>query len=179
MFVILNASVYNERKAGSKMRKIIVLSFVMLMFTVGCSNGEKIVTLSNGDIQETTKSVTQLPSFLDDKADMMRNVYQVAAQNEELLQYIPCYCGCAESANHESNLHCFISESSKKAVVWDDHSTRCGLCLETAAESILMKREGKTVEEIRNYIDEKYKYMPFVDLQQLQCHLFVFYIVLS
>src|SRR5690625_1854619 len=127
-----------EEKAGAKMKKIILFFIVMLIVIVGCSNEEEIVTLPNGDIQETTSSITELPSFLNDKDDMMRNVYLAAAQNEELLQYIPCYCGCAESANHDSNLHCFISESSENTVVWDDHSTRCGLCLETAAESILM-----------------------------------------
>ncbi|UQD51001.1 hypothetical protein C0971_02335 [Bacillus methanolicus] len=40
---------------------------------------------------------------------------------------------------------------------WDDHGTRCGVCLKTAAETITMKQKGKSIKEIRNYIDEKYK----------------------
>lgn len=140
------------------MKKTFSLFIVILLFVVGCSYEEEVVTLPNGDIQETTDSIYKLPSFLDEQDEMIKNVYQAAAQNQDLLQYIPCYCGCAESANHESNLHCFIGDhSTEEAVVWDDHSTRCGLCLETAAESVIMKRDGKTIEEIRHYIDKKYE----------------------
>jgi len=129
--------------------------FLLLLF-VGCSNGAKIVELPNGDIQEETSSITELPHFLDDKDEHMQTLYLAAAQHQELLEHIPCYCGCGESAGHESNLHCFIGDSTDQAVTWDDHSTRCGLCLETAAESIILQNDGKTVQEIRSYIDEKY-----------------------
>lgn len=140
------------------MWRILSLFVILMLVIVGCSEQNEVITLPNGDIQETTTSIMELPAFLDDQDETIRNVYQVAAQHQDLLQYIPCYCGCAESANHESNLHCFIGDSSTDdLIVWDDHSTRCGLCLETAAESIIMQREGKTVEEIRQYIDEKYE----------------------
>lgn len=140
------------------MWRLISLLIITLFIMVGCNKGSDVITLPNGDIQETTGSIMELPTFLDGKEDVMRNVYLAAAQHQDLLQYIPCYCGCAESANHESNLHCFIGESSTDdLVVWDDHSTRCGLCLETAAESIIMKRDGNTVEEIRQHIDDKYE----------------------
>lgn len=33
----------------------------------------------------------------------------------------------------------------------------CGVCLETAAESIIQYKDGKCLKEIRQYIDEKYK----------------------
>lgn len=63
-----------------------------------------------------------------------------------------------ESAGHESNLDCFIHAIHPDgSVVWDDHGTRCGVCLQIAAESIKMQREGKAVKEFRAYIDEKYR----------------------
>ena len=82
--------------------------------------------LPNGDIQEVTASADILPSFLDDKPEDMRLVYQVAASATDIIEWMPCYCGCGESANHESNMNCFIDEVRKDgSVVWDDHSTRC------------------------------------------------------
>ncbi|MEK4029052.1 MULTISPECIES: PCYCGC motif-containing (lipo)protein [Bacillaceae] len=114
-------------------------------------------TLPNGDLQETTSSVKEMPTFLNDKNDDMKTVYLAAAQHPDVLASMPCYCGCGDSAGHKSNLNCFVADISENKVVWDDHGTRCGVCLEIAAESILMSKEGKSLQEIRQYIDEKYK----------------------
>lgn len=114
--------------------------------------------LANGDLQEVTASAKELPTFLDGKSDEMRTIYALAAQEKDVLTWIPCYCGCGESAGHESNLNCFINEVKEDgSIVWDDHGTRCGVCLEIAVESAKMDSEGKSLTEIRNTIDEKYK----------------------
>jgi hypothetical protein len=85
-------------------------------------------------------------------------VYQLAGQSTELLQWIPCYCGCGESVGHKSNMNCFIKEvKSDGSVVWDDHGTRCNVCLQIAVQSVKMKSEGKTDKEIRQFIDNTYK----------------------
>jgi hypothetical protein len=113
--------------------------------------------LSNGDLQEKTMNASVLPTFLDDKNKQIQQIYSLAAANTDLLQWIPCYCGCGESAGHTSNKDCFVSKMDKDgAVIWDDHGTRCGVCMEIAAYSIKMKQEGKSVKEIRTFIDTKY-----------------------
>ena len=113
--------------------------------------------LANGDLQEKTKSYHVLPSFLKDKPKPMVDVYQAAAQNADLLQWIPCYCGCGGSAGHLSSMNCFVKEIGQDgAVTWDDHGTRCNVCLSIAATSIKMKQEGKSVKEIRAYIDQSH-----------------------
>lgn len=111
-----------------------------------------------GDIQETTASADVLPSFLDGQNEDIRMVYLVAGQAADLLQWIPCYCGCGESAGHTSNLNCFIRKvNADGSVVWDDHGTRCLTCLEIAVQSVEMKMDGKSNLEIRSFIDETYK----------------------
>lgn len=113
--------------------------------------------LPNGDLQETTASAAMLPSFLDDKPEDMRMIYQAAGSASDILEWIPCYCGCGESAGHNSNLNCFVSEVREDgAIVWDDHGTRCPVFLEIAVESINMAQDGKSLKEIRNHIDETY-----------------------
>jgi hypothetical protein len=63
-----------------------------------------------------------------------------------------------EQAGHLHNGNCFIKEvKSDASVVWDDHGTRCGTCLEIAFTSAKMLKEGKTVKEIRTFVDETYK----------------------
>ncbi len=50
----------------------------------------------------------------------MKDIYTVAGQNAELLDWIPCYCGCGESVGHKNNKNCFIREIKKNGeVVWD------------------------------------------------------------
>jgi len=113
--------------------------------------------LSNGDIQETTAPVSALPEFLGGQPAPVRQVYQLAAQNTDLLQGIPCYCGCGDSAGHTSNMNCFVHEKKKDgSVVWDDHGTRCMVCMEIAVQAVKMKQDGKTPGEIRQAIDENY-----------------------
>lgn len=113
--------------------------------------------LPNGDLQEVTASASELPKFLADKPEDMQLVYQIAANADDILAYMPCYCGCGESAGHKSNLNCFLDEIREDgSVVWDDHGTRCLVCLEIAVKSVQLKQEGKSLKEIRNFIDETY-----------------------
>ena len=132
----------------------------------GCGSAEQsggngdahIQHAANGDLQEVTASVDQLPSFLDGLDPMIAQVYTIAAANRDLLASIPCYCGCGEEAGHQHNGNCFIKEErADGSIVWDDHGTRCGVCLEIAVVSSKMKTEGKSVEEIRRIIDDTYK----------------------
>lgn len=112
----------------------------------------------NGDLWETTASRDELPTFLNEYSENIQIIYQAAGKSMELLQWIPCYCGCGDHAGHRSSLNCFVKQVNQNgSVVWDDHGTRCNVCLEIAAEAIKMKQDGKTVKEIRQYIDEKYK----------------------
>ncbi|MFC0187654.1 PCYCGC motif-containing (lipo)protein [Fictibacillus aquaticus] len=148
---------------------IILLSFVMM---IACSNqGEKSTADSHkgnkesresthgvSDLREETKDVETLPRFLTEKPDDMQLIYQAAAINQDLLEKIPCYCGCGEEAGHKNNYDCFVFENKKSgAIVWDDHGTKCGVCLEIAAKSVLDYSKGKSIKEIRNTIDETYK----------------------
>jgi hypothetical protein len=149
-------------------RKGLFLTFFMIssLAFAGCSNhhandssnDHNHIVRENGDIREETSGVSALPSFLNEKPDELKKIYASAANHQELLENIPCYCGCGEAANHKNNYDCFIYENKDNgAVVWDDHATRCGVCLEIAAESMLLYNEGKTIKEIREYIDQQYQ----------------------
>lgn len=143
------------------MKKLRFSLIAIVLLLAACSskeeshNGHEHV---NGDIQEETASAEILPAFLNEQPENIRLTYQIAGQATELLEWIPCYCGCGESAGHRSNLNCFIKEVKEDgAVVWDDHGTRCLACLEIALQSAKMYKEGADLKEIRQTIDELYK----------------------
>lgn len=52
----------------------------------------------------------------------VRAAYAFAARRADILQYIPCYCGC-ERRGHRSNVDCYIKQrTGSGAPVWDDHA---------------------------------------------------------
>lgn len=145
------------------LKKALVFPILFMITVTGCSNSDTAPEHNahhapNGDLRETTASIEVLPSFLDGQQQMIRNAYLIAGQSTDVLEWIPCYCGCGESAGHQNNKNCFIHEIKEDGtVVWDDHGTRCGVCIQTAVESAVMKKNGLPLKEIREAIDEKYQ----------------------
>ncbi|MEI4529531.1 PCYCGC motif-containing (lipo)protein [Priestia megaterium] len=58
-----------------------------------------IVSTACSNSSEETASNEVLPEFLKDKSEEMQTIYANAAQNKELLENIPCYCGCDHTLN--------------------------------------------------------------------------------
>ena len=65
---------------------------------------------------------SQLSPELQKAPPKVREAYQYALANPELLQRIPCYCGCG-SIGHTSNLDCYVKEVKRDGkVVFEDHA---------------------------------------------------------
>ncbi|MFC5468339.1 PCYCGC motif-containing (lipo)protein [Cohnella suwonensis] len=112
---------------------------------------------ASGDLREVTASSGALPSFLNSQSSIVQVAYQAAGTLGDTLRWIPCYCGCGESAGHESNLNCFIHEIREDgSIEWDDHGTRCGVCVEIALTTAQLKEQGNSDADIRQAIDSKY-----------------------
>jgi len=60
-----------------------------------------------GDRYETLAS-DELPSFAKGKPKV-EEAYRYAAAHPEILQYIPCFCGC-ENVGHRHNGDCYVQE---------------------------------------------------------------------
>ncbi|WNB91441.1 PCYCGC motif-containing (lipo)protein [Bacillus sp. NEB1478] len=113
---------------------------------------------ANGDIQELTASMDSLPAFLDKQPKEIASIYSAVPHYKNVLESMPCYCGCGESAGHKNNYDCFIADNKEDGqIVWDDHGTKCGTCLEIAAYSMQQAEAGKSALEIRKMVDENYK----------------------
>lgn len=76
----------------------------------------------------------------------VRQAYQAAKTAPEVVENMPCYCGCFASAGHRNNLDCFT----------DDHGVGCELCRTIAIESVRMSQLGTPVPQIKRIIDERY-----------------------
>ncbi|MEH7236473.1 PCYCGC motif-containing (lipo)protein [Bacillus sp. JJ1562] len=145
------------------MKKICVFLTLVLVFgLIGCSQNDEGHESSDqehvmGDKRVQTASIDVMPDFLDGKSEEMVTIYKAAAMHQDLLESMPCYCGCADSVGHRDNYDCFVHENKGDAIVWDDHGTKCMVCLEIAATAVMEYSKGKSPSEIRGMIDETYK----------------------
>jgi hypothetical protein len=54
--------------------------------------------------------------------DQTHAVYRFAAEHPEVLDFVPCYCGC-ERTGHPHNASCFVKrrDAAGNVVEWDTH----------------------------------------------------------
>jgi hypothetical protein len=82
--------------------------------------------------------------------------YEFAARHPEVLQYVPCFCGC-ERGGHGGNHDCFVrSRDANGKVTWDSHGYGCAICIDVAYAAMQMHNSGASAAQIRTAVDQKY-----------------------
>jgi hypothetical protein len=99
---------------------------------------------------------SELPAEVRGAPSAVREAYQFAGANPEVLREIPCYCGCG-AMGHTSNLACYVSEISAAGEIrYDSHALGCSICVDITQDAMRMLRRGSSVSEIRAYVDGTY-----------------------
>lgn len=95
----------------------------------------------------------KFPEFVYRSEDALKG-YRIAVAYPEVLEFVPCYCGCKQDAERYQSLKdCFID---RKTGEYDEHAAGCAICLEEAIDIGQWKKEGLSTKEIRQRIDEQY-----------------------
>jgi hypothetical protein len=84
------------------------------------------------------------PTLFDDAKT--RAAYQVAKDIPEVLEQLPCFCGCMSHFGHKNNLFCFK----------DQHGSGCNLCQDIALDAKKMHDQGMSIAQIQDQIKAKY-----------------------
>jgi hypothetical protein len=98
--------------------------------------------------EEVTATWKARPDYVRALPGKWQEAYAFALARPDVLQWIPCYCGC-DGLGHRSNLDCFF----KQAGVFEEHGSYCDICVETANLASQMIREGSSMAEIRAAVD--------------------------
>jgi Protein of unknown function with PCYCGC motif len=69
----------------------------------------------SGDLLETVPQ-GELPSFARKGGPKVEAVYRYAVEHGDLLQYIPCVCGCG-AIGHRHNADCYVAERLPDEVI--------------------------------------------------------------
>ncbi len=120
--------------------------------TLNKTPGEK---LTGWDTNKTAK--LELPEFTR-KTGRVAEAYIFAAQNQDKVMYLACYCGCAgmqhsdKLLSHKSLKDCYIKTDGS----YEPHASECKLCNDITLEARDLLMTGYSLKDARQKIDDKY-----------------------
>lgn len=101
-------------------------------------------------LPETLPAVprAQRPPTLDPALFMgkVAEAYRVARDRPELLEQMPCYCGCYVTQGHQNLLDCFRGR----------HPGSCPTCVAIALRASKLEKVGYSPADIKRLIDREY-----------------------
>ncbi|MDP3917182.1 MAG: PCYCGC motif-containing (lipo)protein [Nanoarchaeota archaeon] len=119
-----------------------ILTSLFVLFTVGFSIFS-IITLK-------MNAVSELPMAAREN-EQVREAFLFAKEQPGLLEQMPCFCGCVHMG-HRHNRDCYIDDDGK----WVEHGSLCGGCVGVTLDVKKLFLEGKSIKEIRSFIDNKH-----------------------
>jgi hypothetical protein len=65
------------------------------------------------------------PTYVSRGPQAVKEAYQFAVMRPDVLDYMPCYCGCGQHAGHRSNKECFIGNMNQggRTIAFDAHGS--------------------------------------------------------
>ena len=135
---------------NSTNKQNVILGLVAILIIAGIAwnslRGSK--ESSEQSVAALSAEVLSPTLFNDEKT---RASYQVAKDIPEILEQLPCFCGCMTSFGHKNNLFCFK----------DQHGSGCEICQDIALDARKMHDQGMSIAQIQDNIKSKYaKYQP-------------------
>ena len=97
--------------------------------------------------------------FLNSLKGDVKEAYDYAVKNPEILSNFSCYCGC-EKIKHTSNKSCFIKKIDQDIISLTNHSVSCPICIDVALTVKYLTQDGFSLKEIRSILDDAYDGYP-------------------
>ncbi|HSM56191.1 MAG TPA: PCYCGC motif-containing (lipo)protein [Candidatus Sulfomarinibacteraceae bacterium] len=137
------------------MKRLITTLLILLLLAplaAGCSNQ----SADNGQHGYTMAPLTQMPPEVQQAPSSVRQAYQFAAHNQDVLDALPCYCGCG-AMGHISNYSCYVSGKDENGgLTYDTHALGCQICVDITQDAMRMLGEGQSLDDIYAYVEATY-----------------------
>lgn len=160
----------NRTMNGTSVRVRVPLMFALALFVApglsGCAApaADKAVwtaaPAANGGAGEMANAMqvawANRPAFVRSNG-RTEEAYAYAAAHPEVLQWIPCYCGCA-GMGHRSNLDCFFKPTSGDLarLQFEEHASGCQVCVDEALMAKQLTAQGQSLRAVRAAIDQAF-----------------------
>jgi len=136
-------------------RRLTILPLILLIIFSGLLTACSDKT-SEDDHSLAMEPLDGMPADVKNAPVAVQQAYQFNAANPEIMTQIPCYCGCG-SMGHTSNYACYVSGVDADGVInYDTHALGCSICVDITQDTMRLLKQGKTVSEIKTYIDQTY-----------------------
>lgn len=132
------------------------LFFLLIVLALTSATLSACSTSSSSEVHLAMSPMDQMPMDVQSAPVAVREAYQFNVANPDIMQDIPCYCGCG-GIGHTSNYDCYVSSVDDKGnIAFDNHALGCSLCVDITQDVMRMMREGKSPQDARAYIDATY-----------------------
>lgn len=138
---------------------IAIAAILIIVYTL--ASGTQLIDKKSDEIfgrKNISKSwKLELPDFTQ-KTGRVAEAYIYAAQNQDKVMYLACYCGCAgmqhsdKLLSHKSLKDCYIQPDGS----YEPHASECKLCNDITLEARDMLMTGYSLKDVRKKIDDKY-----------------------
>lgn len=136
------------------MKRLLPLLLILILAPLAAGCGSQAE--GNGAHAYTLASLAEMPSEVQQAPHAVREAYQFAAHNEDVLSALPCYCGCG-AMGHTSNYDCYVDGSDESGdLTYDNHALGCQICVDITQDAMRMLDDGNSVDAIYTYVDATY-----------------------
>jgi Protein of unknown function with PCYCGC motif len=106
--------------------------------------------------QAMTTAWAARPAYVNTDADTAE-AYAYAATAPQILEWIPCYCGCV-GMGHRSNLDCYFKPtmSGLNDIRFEEHASGCRVCVDETLMAKRMAAQGASPRAIRDAVDHAF-----------------------
>jgi hypothetical protein len=106
--------------------------------------------------QEMTAAWAARPAYVR-QAQRTEAAYAFTLQTGNVIDWMPCYCGC-DAMGHRSNLDCYFKRASAGStrIAWEEHASYCQVCVDITLTAKKLLSEGKPLLAIRQAVDRTY-----------------------
>jgi hypothetical protein len=135
---------------------LILFSMLAIILLTSCNTVSADASKSENAGPFPMASMDQMPVDVQKAPPVVSEAYQFAFANAQILKQLPCYCGCG-GMGHTSNYSCYVKDvSADGKIAYDSHALGCSICVDITQDTMRMLKEGKSVSEIRVFVDETY-----------------------
>lgn len=138
------------------MPKLPRISILLLVPMLVLSSGTFTACTAKDNHTYDMAPIEGMPAEVQSAPVTVQQAYQFAVANPDVITQLPCYCGCGP-IGHTTNYSCYVSSVDEDGTItFDNHALGCSICVDITQDAERLLRDGKSVPEIRAYVDQTY-----------------------
>ena len=139
------------------LRRMMLVIFILSLaagLLTGCGSTSTAAPTAEHDMPMAPMS--EMPAEVQSAPVVTQQAYQFAVANPDIIQHIPCYCGCG-AMGHTSNYSCYVeSVDAAGSVKFDGHALGCSICVDITQDAMRLSKQGQSPQDIKAYVDRTY-----------------------